>query len=59
MPVLSNTVSCYIEKRWDKCAKAKTVELTEKYSEIIDNLYNVLEDVSKYEHSLIATLSVD
>ena len=55
----SVVLSMYIHKLWEQCTNAETANLTEKYSEIIDNLYDVLARVSKYERSLLADLSVD
>ena len=55
----SDVISAYIEKIWIRCANAKTVEMTEEYGDLIDSLYDILLEVSNYEQSLIATLSVD
>lgn len=52
-------ISAYIMQMWNKCANAKTVELTEEYSDKIDILYDILAEVSNYERSLVATPSVD
>lgn len=51
----SDVISAYIEKIWIRCANAKTVEMTEEYGDLID----IILEVSNYEQSLIATLSVD
>ena len=49
----------YIEQAWEKCKHAKTCDETDEYSEKIDNLYDILGVVSKFERSLLAQLDVD
>lgn len=49
----------YIEQAWEKCMHAKTCDETDEYSEKIDNLYDILAAVSKFERSLLAQLDVD
>jgi hypothetical protein len=55
----SDTIYMYIEKAWKGCKHAKTTKETDDYSNQIDNLYNILGEVSKFERSLIIELDVD
>lgn len=55
----SDAISVYIQRLWAGCARARTADETEEFSEKIDNLYDILAEVSRYERSLIAALSVD
>ena len=55
----SDVISMYIEQAWEKCKHAKTCDETDEYSEKIDNLYDILGVVSKFERSLLAQLDVD